>query len=54
MFPIRTIKDNDEAKAFTIEILKEMQRLQKQWTKQYDIWFSIYFEDVAFLLIFQL
>lgn len=33
---------NDEAKAFTIEILKEMQRLQKQWTKQYDIWFSIY------------
>ncbi|MEJ7463725.1 anaerobic ribonucleoside-triphosphate reductase [Sulfitobacter donghicola] len=33
---------NDKAKAFTIEILKEMQRLQKQWTKQYDIWFSIY------------
>ena len=33
---------NDEAKAFTIEILKEMQRLQKQWTNQYDIWFSIY------------
>ena len=33
---------NDKAKAFTIEILKEMQRLQKQWTNQYDIWFSIY------------
>lgn len=33
---------NQEAKAFTLEILKEMKRLQEQWTNQYDIWFSIY------------
>ncbi|MFU0761356.1 anaerobic ribonucleoside-triphosphate reductase [Staphylococcus pasteuri] len=35
-------EDNQEAKAFTLEILKEMKRLQEQWTNQYDIWFSIY------------
>ncbi len=33
---------NQETKAFTLEILKEMKRLQEQWTNQYDIWFSIY------------
>ncbi|MBI5975995.1 anaerobic ribonucleoside-triphosphate reductase [Staphylococcus sp. H16/1A] len=33
---------NPEAKAFTLEILKEMQVYQKTWTAQYDVWFSIY------------
>ncbi len=33
---------SQEAKAFTLEILKEMKRYQTKWTELYDIWFSIY------------
>ena len=33
---------NPEAKTFTLDILREMKRYQVEWTKQYDIWFSIY------------
>ncbi len=31
-----------DAKCFTIRILKAMQTYQKEWTKEYDVWFSIY------------
>lgn len=33
---------NAEAKAFTLEILKEMKDYQEQWTEETEIWFSIY------------
>ncbi|MGV3244899.1 anaerobic ribonucleoside-triphosphate reductase [Staphylococcus sp. 11261D007BR] len=33
---------NPEAKQFTLEILKEMQTYQYQWTEEEDVWFSIY------------
>lgn len=33
---------NPEAKQFTLDILKEMQTYQHQWTEEEDVWFSIY------------
>ena len=33
---------NPEAKAFTLDILKEMKDYQQKWTEDTDIWFSIY------------
>lgn len=33
---------NPEAKQFTLDILKEMQTYQYQWTEEEDVWFSIY------------
>lgn len=33
---------NPEAKAFTLDILKEMKDYQLKWTEETDIWFSIY------------
>lgn len=33
---------NPEAKHFTLDILKEMQTYQHQWTEEEDVWFSIY------------
>ncbi|RIL88842.1 anaerobic ribonucleoside-triphosphate reductase, partial [Staphylococcus equorum] len=37
-----TWETNAEAKAFTLEILKEMKDYQEQWTEETEIWFSIY------------
>lgn len=33
---------NQEAKAFTLDILRRMKDFQYEWTKQYDIFFSLY------------
>ncbi len=34
------METSQEAKAFTLEILKEMKRYQTKWTELYDIWFK--------------
>ena len=35
-------ESNQEAKTFTLDILREMKHYQNEWTEKYDIWFSIY------------
>ena len=35
-------ENNKEAKEFSVEILKRMKKCVDEWTKEYDIWFSVY------------